>query len=168
MTRTILRSAVIWCATLWRSHPLTKTVHMPSTKMAKPNSSIITTGIPKSTVRLSRRICLASFFTNDVNCFMSVSSFSCSRQSWLRLPAGIPPESAPSASGAAAEAAKTRLHFCCFLFEFQTISVHYDGTEWLVGTKRDGEMMLTIDDIAQTYDETACDYDANDQSGCEA
>ena len=28
--------------------------------------------------------------------------------------------------------------------------------------------MLTIDDIAQTYDETACDYDANDQSGCEA
>ena len=48
------------------------------------------------------------------------------------------------------------------------ISVHYDGTEWLVGTKRDGEMMLTIDDIAQTYDETACDYDANDQSGCEA
>ena len=41
------------------------------TKMAKPNSSIITTGIPKSTVRLSRRICLASFFTNDVNCFMS-------------------------------------------------------------------------------------------------
>ena len=48
------------------------------------------------------------------------------------------------------------------------ILVHYDGTEWQVGTKRDGKMMLTIDDIAQTYDETACDYDANDQSGCEA
>ena len=48
------------------------------------------------------------------------------------------------------------------------ISAHYDGTKWQVGAKRDSEMVLTIDDVAQAYDETACDYDANDQTGYKA
>ena len=46
-----------------------------SVVMAKPNISIITTGIPKSMsiVRLSRRICRVSFITNDLNCFIIVN-----------------------------------------------------------------------------------------------
>ena len=46
-----------------------------SVVMAKPNISIITTGIPKSMsiVRLSRRICRVSFITKDINCFIIVN-----------------------------------------------------------------------------------------------
>ena len=43
-----------------------------SVVMAKPKMNISTMGMPNSIsiVRLSRRMCFASFMTNDINCFI--------------------------------------------------------------------------------------------------
>ena len=59
----------------WSICEVTTTVRtfFTSVVIAKPKSIIITTGIPKrmSIVRLSRRMCLASLMTNDINCFIT-------------------------------------------------------------------------------------------------
>ena len=62
------------CCVRWSIELVTITVRTLRTSvvMAKPKSSISTNGMPKriSIVRLSRRMCLVSLITNEINCFM--------------------------------------------------------------------------------------------------